>query len=38
MGFSGFYQTVFERKALIHIRLVGIFGYGEKREMGETKS
>ena len=31
MGFSGFYHPVFDRRALIRIRLGGIFGYGEKR-------
>ena len=38
IGFSGFYQLVFKRQALIRIRLGGISNYGEKRELGEAKS
>ena len=29
---------VFDGQALIRIRLVGIYGYGEKRKLGEAKS
>ena len=38
MGFSGFYHLVFGRQALILIRLGGIAGYGENRNLGESKS
>ena len=38
IGFSGFYRLVFERRALIRIRLGGIFCYGEKGNQGEAKS
>ena len=37
-GFSGFYRLVFDRRALIRIRLGGIFRYGENLKMGEVKS
>ena len=38
IGFSGFYRLVFDRQAPIRIRLGGIYGYGENRNMGESKS
>ena len=38
MGFSGLFQLVFGRQALIPIRLGWIFDYGEKRRFGESKS
>ena len=38
MGFSGFVRLVFNRQALIRVRLGGISGYGENRKPGEVKS
>ena len=38
IGFSGFYHLVFDRQALIRIRLGGIRGYGENRRLDEVKS
>ena len=38
IGFLGFVRRVFNRKALVPIRFGGIFGYGEKRKPGESKS
>ena len=32
IGFSGFYQLIFDWQALIHIRIGDISGYGEKRK------
>ena len=34
IGFSGFAERAFNRKALVHIRFGWIWGYGEKRRMG----
>ena len=38
MGFSEFYHLVFDRQALIRIRIGAICGYGENRNPGEVKS
>ena len=38
IGFSGFVRLVFDWRALIRVRLGGIFRYGEKRSLGEAKS
>ena len=38
MGFTGFYQLVLERQALIRNCLGEIYGYGEKRDLDESKS
>ena len=38
IGFSGFYHLVFDRQAPVPIHLGEIYGYGENRKMGETKS
>ena len=36
LGFSS--ASVCDRRALIRIGLVGMFGYGERRKPGEAKS
>jgi len=38
IGFSGFYELVSDWRAFIHIRLGGIYGYGETRKPGESES
>ena len=38
IGFSGFYQFVFDRQALVRIRIGGISGYGEKHKPDDVKS
>jgi len=38
IGFSGFYHLVFDRQTPVRIHLGEIYGYGENRRMGETKS
>ena len=38
IGFLGFVRRVSDLQTLVPIRLGGIFGYGEKRKPGESKS
>ena len=38
MGFSGFARRASDGQALIRIRLGWIYGYIEKRKLGEVKS
>ena len=38
IGFSGFHYRIFAWQALAPTPLVGIFGYGENRKPGESKS